>query len=154
MPTYSYYDDAVSGAELPFEARRHNVVLKKRMKASDIIATNAVMVAAAKIAAGDTIEAIRLPADFIVMQGAIKMVTAEGGTATLDVGVGGGDELFDGANINSAAGTIILTLLGDDWGSATLYGYDLEAADTLDCTYVNDTDAADFYLYVRGWMLW
>lgn len=153
MTDYAYYDET-SGAALPHEAKRHDFVLKKRMKTSAIIASNTTMTAAGKIAAGDSIQALYMPTGAIVNDGGLKMVVAEGGTATLDVGVGDGDQLMDGANINSAAGVILKMLLGDDWGPATLWGYDFESADTIDATYVNDTDTADFWLYVVGWMMW
>lgn len=154
MGTYSYYDGAVSGAALPHESKRHVSVLRKRMKTSAIIASDSTLTAAAKIAAADVIQAIRLPTSFVVEKGAIKMVVAEGGTCTLDVGVGAADELFNGADINTAAGTILLTLVADAWGPDNLTGYDLEAADTIDCEYKNDTDTADYWLYVKGFMLW
>jgi hypothetical protein len=154
MPTYPYYDDAVAGAALPAEARRHDVVLKKRMKTSDIVASDTTLTTNGVIAAADTIEAVRVPVGFVVQPSAMKIVTPEGGTLTVDVGVAGGDELFDGANLNQAAGTVILTLVGDDWGPDLLTGYAITTADTIDVTYVNETDTVDFWLYVKGFMLW
>jgi len=153
MPTYNY-EDAPSGALMPADSKRHHVVLKKRMKTSEIVASDTTLTTNGVIAAGDVIEAVRMPVGLVVLPSAIKMVTPEGGTLTGDVGVAGGDELFDGANLNQAAGTIILTLVGDDWGPDNLTGYDVETADTLDVTYVNETDTVDFWLYVRAFMLW
>jgi hypothetical protein len=154
MGTYAYYDGAVAGAALPHEARRHDIVLKKRMKTSAIIASDTTLTAAEKIAANDVIRAIRLPVGFVVLPSAIKIIVAEDSTLTLDVGTAADDYLFNGANLESAAGTIILTQVGDDWGPDSLTGFDVETADTLDCEYKNDSDTADYWLYVRGWMLW
>jgi hypothetical protein len=154
MAIYDYTGSAAGAPNpAPQNAGGQFVVLKKRMKAADIIASDTTLTAAAKIAANDVIQAIDLPAGFIVMGSAIYSITAEGGTATLDVGVGGGDEAQDGANINATAGTISMTLVGDDWGANSLQGYDLEAADTIDATFKNDTDAADFLLFVYGFQL-
>lgn len=154
MATYAYVDGAVAGAALPAEARRHDVVLKKRMKTSDIVASDTTLTTNGVIAAADVIQAVRLPVGFVVLPSAVKIVTPEGGTLTVDVGVGGGDELFDGINLNQAAGTILLTLVADDWGPDNLTGYDVETADTLDVTYNNETDTVDYWLYVKGFMLW
>lgn len=154
MPTYAFYDDATAGSALPHEARRHDVVLKKQMKTSDIIATNAVLTAAGKIAAADIIQAIQIPEELVVEKGVVKITTAEGGTLTVDVGLAGGDELFDGINLNQATGTRIITLVGDDWGANNVMGKAMTADDTLDVTYNNDTDTVDYLLYVKGFLLW
>lgn len=154
MPTYAFYDDAEAGAMLPAEARRHNVLLKKRMKTSEIIASNSVMTAAGVIAASDVIQAIRVPEELVIELGLVKIVTPEGGTCTADVGVGGGDEMFDGINLNQSAGTRIVTLVGDDWGPDNLTCYPMTADDTLDVTYESESDTVDYWLYVKGFMLW
>ncbi len=154
MPTYPYLDGAIGGAALPAEARRHDVVLKKRMKAEDIIASDTTMTTNGYIAANDIIQAIRMPVGFVVQPSAIKVVTPEGATCTVDVGLGAGAELIAAANVNQAAGTIILTGVAAGWGPDNVVGYAFAVADTLDVQYNHQSDVVDFWLYVHGFMLW
>ncbi|MHC4417206.1 MAG: hypothetical protein ACYSU6_01325 [Planctomycetota bacterium] len=154
MANYNYYDDAVSGAELPFEARRHGVVLKKRLKAADIIASDTTLTTNAKITANDIILAIRVPAGFVLTNAVSQVVTPEGGTLTVDIGLAGGQEIDAGVDWNAAAGTTVILGVADTWGADNVMGYHFSAADTIDVQYLNDTDTSEALIYIKGFMLW
>lgn len=146
--TYDYTGD---GNAVPSEAAYKKVVVFSRyMDASAIIASDATMTAAAKITAGDTIQAIDVPAGFLCLGSAVRSVAPEGAAETIDVGIAAGDELQDGATTNGAADSATITLVGDDWGPDNLTGYYFSAADTIDVTYVSDTTTADFVVVVWG----
>ena len=60
------------------------------------------------LAQNDTAQVLDLPAGILVLACAVKVITPEGGTATIDLGLTGGnvDEYIDGADINAAAGSV------------------------------------------------
>ena len=149
MATYDY-TDSVSGAPAPWNMGGRDVVYKKIMKAADIIASDSTMTTATKIAAGDIIKCIDVPAGFVATGSAIYTVTPEGDTSTLDLGLAGGGELQSGADGNATAATATLTLKGDSWGVDNLMGYFFPEADTIDLEYVNDTDTSEHIVYVWG----
>jgi len=149
---YDYTEGGSAGAGLPVH-RPAIKVLKRVMNTAAIIASNATLTAAAKITAADIIEAIPIPDNFICLFTVIRVVTKPAGALTVDVGLAGGDEFQDGADIFVTAGTIAGTLVGDDYGYATVQFKDFEAADTIDVTYVNDATDGEFNLYAVGFML-
>lgn len=153
MATYDYTGDGASVAPNPFEAKAELTVFSRRLKVSDIIASNATLTANAKITAGDIIQAIDIPDNFIFLGSAWYAITPEGAAGTADIGVAGGDEIQDGLSINEAAGDILLTLVTDDWGPDNVAGRAFEAGDTIDVNFVGDTDAGDWMLYVWGILL-
>ena len=63
-----------------------------------------------QVAGGGTMVATNLTVNATV-KAAIRSDRG-GGTLTVDIGLDGGDELFDGINLNQAAGTRIITLVG------------------------------------------
>ena len=152
MPTYDYTGSA-AGAPPSALAHHNFVVLEKRLSAAEIIASDTTLTANAKITAGDVIQAIDVPAGFIALGSALYTVTPEGAAETVDIGIGGGDELQDGASSNNTAGDATLTLVADDWGPDNVTGYFFSAADTIDVTFVNDTDTGVWVLYVWGILL-
>jgi hypothetical protein len=146
--TYDYTGD---GNSTPAEsAYKKFVVLHRYLDASAIIASNSTLTTNAKITAGDTIQAIDVPARFLCLGSALYVVAPEGAAETVDIGIGAGDELQDGASNNGTAGTAVLTLVTDDWGPDNLTGYFFSAADTIDVTYVSDTTTADLVVVVWG----
>lgn len=153
MGTYSYYGDAASGAQPSHLFFNKDVTFKRVLKAADIIASDATMTAAGKIAAGDIIQALQVPANFVFLGSALKTVTPKGAAGTADIGVAGADEIQDGVDMNATAGTIALTLVGDEWGGTAYMGHAFTAADTIDVKFVNDTDAGEWVLYVWGKIL-
>lgn len=152
MATYDY-TEAAAGANPSADFFGKFVCYKKSLKVSDIIASNTTLTANGVLAAGDVVQAIDVPAGFLCLGSALKTVTAEGAALTIDIGIGGGDELQDGASLNGTAGAATLTLVTDDWGPDNLTGYYFSAADTIDATYVSETDAGEHTLYVWGIIL-
>lgn len=147
------YTGAVAGSPPLHLFHDKFICYKKRLKAADIIAADTTMTANAKITAGDVIQAIDVPAGFLALGSALYTVTAEGAAETADIGIGGGDELQDGASTNNTAGEATLTLVGDDWGPDNVTGYFFSANDTIDVTFVSDTDTGDWILFVWGILL-
>ena len=146
--TYDYTGDG--GTAPPASAYEKFVVLHRYLDASAIIASDTTLTTNAKISAGDVIQAIDVPARFLCLGSALYVVAPEGAAETVDIGIGGGDELQDGASDNGTAGTAVLTLVTDDWGPDNLTGYFFSAADTIDVTYVSDTTTADLIVVVWG----
>jgi hypothetical protein len=147
------YTGAAAGAP-PLHLFHDNFVCyKKRLKAADIIAADTTMTANGKISAGDIVQAIDVPAGFLQLGSAFYTVTPEGAAETADIGIAGGDEIQDGVSTNNTAGQVALTLVGDDWGPDNVTGYFFAANDTIDVTFVNDTDTGDWILFVWGVLL-
>jgi hypothetical protein len=108
---------------------------------------------AAAIGAGDGVEAIRIPAKSLVMAVGMDVVTAEGGTLTVDIGDGtDADGWLDGVNANTVASYCSAAALAEGTPN-TFVGYGAgkyySAADTIDVITVNAADAA----VVRVWAL-
>ena len=152
MPTLDY-TGSPAGAPPSHLAHHNFVVLEKRLKASEIIAADSTMTSAGKIASGDIIQAIDVPAGFIALGSCLYTVTAEGAAENADIGIAGGDELQDGVSTNNTAGQAALTLVGDDWGPDNLTGYFFASADTIDVKFNSDTTTGDWVLYVWGILL-
>jgi len=90
------------------------------------------------LAAGDILEVIKVPANTLVTHVALNVITAEGGTLTVDVGDGDNpDGYLDGVNANATAA--YLTVAGTDAFEA---GKFYTAADTIDIVTVNAADTA------------
>ena len=146
------YDYAIGGTTQPSQLRDAKlVVLKKVMKATDIIASNATLVAAAKITAGDIIQCINIPAGFVAIQAVVDVTAAGTAGNTVDVGTTGGDQWLDGIDIVTE--TVKLTLVGDDYGPDNVTGVSYAATDTLDVLYVADEITGSFTVYLVGFML-
>ncbi len=108
---------------------------------------------AAAIGAGDGLEAIAIPAKSLVLAVGADVVTAEGGTLTLDVGdATDPDGWLDGVNANTIASYCSAAALTEGTPN-TFVGYGAgkyySAADTIDVITVNAADAA----VVRVWAL-
>jgi len=145
-------DYAIGGSTQPSQLRYAKlVVLKRVMKATDIIASNAVLTAAAKIAAGDIIQAINIPAGFVALKTVVDVTAVGTAASTVDIGTGGGDQWQDGLDIATA--TVKMTLVGDDYGGDNVEGVSYAATDTLDVTYVADEITGSFTVYLVGFML-
>jgi hypothetical protein len=122
---------------------------------ADIIAANAVPLAAGKIAAGDIIQLWDVPAKtvLLVSMAALRVVVAGTAGNTVDVGIGGGDEFFDGVSSAAAAGTIYVVAKNADYGTDNYGALDFETTDTLDIKFVADETVGELILYVPGFYL-
>jgi len=150
MGTYNY---APGGGVQPSNLDTGKfVVLKRVMKAQDIIAYNATLTAAAKITAGDVIEAIDVPAGFLVLMTAVKVSTAGTAGNTIDVGIGGATDAYQNG-VDIVTLTAALQLVSDTYGWTTLQGKYFGTTDTIDVLYVADEIVGEFTLYAIGIML-
>lgn len=103
-------------------------------------------VVANNIIATESAALFDLPAGILVVAAKIEVLTAEGATATADLGITGGDvdAYIDGADLNAAVGTVVMS--GDaataEPASLETSGKYLSAAETVSLLANNDLDAA------------
>lgn len=98
------------------------------------------------LASSDTAQLFDLPADIQVVLCKVEVLTPEGGTATADLGLTGGnvDEYIDGVDLNAAAGTVVVS---GDAGTAEPVAMEnggkyLSAAETVSLLANNALDTA------------
>jgi len=95
--------------------------------------------------ATDIIQALWIPANTLVYNVAVKVLTAQGATCTVTVGDGNGANSWDGSSdLNAAANTITCGAIGTDaYCTAALGpGKPYMAADTIDLVLGHTTDIA------------
>lgn len=120
------HDVTSDSTAFPFIGGQKCFVIEKEFDCSE---TNLV--------AGDTYQALHIPANTLITDVVVEVVTAEGGTGTIDVGDGADpDGWCDGTNVNSAT-----TTLG---AGALKAGKVYPSVDTLDVLVNNALDAAVF----------
>ncbi len=121
----------------------------------DIIASDDTLTANGKITAADVIELWDIPAltVLLVCMAALKIVVAGTAANTVDVGIGGGDEFFDGVSSAAAAGTIYTLAHGADYGTDNYGAIDYESTDTVDIKFVADETVGEMVLYLPGYYL-
>lgn len=146
MATYDYL---AGETKFSWDNAGKLMVLKRTMNTAAIIASNATLTANAKITSGDIIQAIYAPAQFHCLFTTIRVVTACTAGTTVDIGVAGGDEFQDGADVVTVS-TVTTLSATDDYGYATVNGHLFTSADTIDCTYKADETAGEFVLYAVG----
>ena len=100
----------------------------------------------------DTVQVFDVKAKQLLLSMLVEVVTPEGGTATIDIGLTGGDvdRFIDGANINGAAGTVQKS--GDAGTKEVIVaegGYYFAAADAIDLLPLNDLDTAVIKVFAR-----
>ena len=90
--------------------------------------------------ATDIVQALKIPANCTVKDVDVRIVTAQGATATATVGDGSGANSWDAStNLNATAGTNTSSLKGTD---AYAYGKYYAAADTIDLVLGHTVDTA------------
>ena len=104
--------------------------------------------------AADTVTVFDVKAKQLLLGMAVEVVTPEGGTATIDIGLTGGDvdAFIDGANINDTAGSVHKS--GDAGTNETIVedgGEMFTSADTIDMLVNNDLDTA--VIKVFAWFM-
>lgn len=101
-------------------------------------------------AQNDTLDLFLLPKGTLVKRVCCRLVTAEGGTCTIDVGVTGADTdgFLDGSDMNGTAGTVYYTLDSLGYGTDNALGYFFAANGAITILFNNASDAfvADFWL--------
>lgn len=102
----------------------------------------------------DTVQVFDVAAKQLLLGMAVEVVTAEGGAATIDIGLTGGDvdAFIDGADINAAVGSVHKS--GDAGTKEVIVaagGQYFAAADAIDLKPINDLDAA--VIKVFAWFM-
>lgn len=135
----------------PAQYNPGEVTLYKRI---DFSKTNA--------ASSDLLKLFKIPKGVWLLNSMITVITPEGGTATVDLGVHADDAtptavdadgLQDGTNINATAGTSVCPrAMGDTLtGGSTVNGYLTTANQLVTMTVNNALDTAVIDVYVRVW---
>ena len=94
--------------------------------------------------ATDIVQALNIPANAVVVDVKLRVVTAEGGTATVDIGDTVDPNGYDDSvNINATAGTITASIKGTD---AYAVGRYYSTAGTIDLIIDNNLDTAVLYI--------
>jgi len=146
------------GYGLPYDAPGMQV-LRRRLDVPDLISngglalTSAPNVATALpssgFAATDTLDIFKVPKGTLVKRLCCRIVTAEGGTLTIDAGVTGADTdgFLDGVDMNASAGTVYYTTdaLGYRTDNALGYFFAADGAVTIIFNNATDTLVADFW---------
>ena len=102
-------------------------------------------------AAGGVVEVLSIPAGAYVERVILRVDTAEGGTATGDLGDGTDPNGYDDAmNLNAAANTCYSSVAGTD---ALAEGKYYSAADTIDLSLDHDLDAGIYTVAAIYFML-
>ncbi len=134
---------APGAGAIPWEGTTKHYVVEVNL---DFSTTNA--------AASDTVTVFDVKAKQLLLGMAVEVVTAEGGTATIDIGLTGGDvdAFIDGANINDAVGS---THKSGDAGTKEVIvavgGHMFTAADTIDLLANNALAAAEIKVF--AWLV-
>ncbi len=151
MPTYDFTKGAaaISGLDSDKHFVAHIPVV-----VADIIADNALLTTNGKITAADIIRIWDIPAKTVILPGCIleTVIAGESGN-TGDIGVAGGDEMFNGVALDAAVGTLQPNLVGDDWGVNSINCVTFATTDTLDFKFVADEIAGSYILHVAGFKL-
>jgi hypothetical protein len=152
MPTYNVTIGADAIAEV--DHNKH-FVAHIPVVVADIIAGDVTLTANGVIAAADIIQIWDIPADVVLLPGAVleTIITGQAGN-TADIGIAGGDEMFNGVALDDAAGTKTINLVGDDWGGATVNGKVFTAIDTLDFKFVAEASSGSYVLHVPGYKMY
>ena len=121
----------------------------------DIIAANTTLTANAKITAADVIQLWDIPANVMILPGAIfETVTAGQAGNTCNIGIAGANEMFAAIALDAAAGTHLRQIVGSSWGPDNVCGAMFTATDTLDITFVADATTGSYVLHVPGYIIY
>jgi hypothetical protein len=103
------------------------------------------------ISSSDVWEALSMPAGAVVTEVGIGVITAEGGTITVDVGITGGatDGFLDGVSLNATAGICHNSLNAATAADTHSAGYYFASADTIDVLFNNAMDAGKFVIWCK-----
>jgi len=144
------YDYAIGNTSPSWREYGKVVVLERVMNAADIIASNATLTAAAKITAADIIQAINVPAGFVLLSVGVNVTVAGTAANTVDIGLAGGQEAFAGLDIVTTGYSV--NAVNVAWGADNAFKV-FAADDTIDVQYIADEVTGSFTLKVVGYML-
>lgn len=146
MATYDY----TKGAGAIFHQCPSTVWVPIDVDAVAIIASDTTLTDNEKITANDIIKIYDIPADTVLTGRAVfETITAGTPSATADIGLAGGGELYGSgaALLDAAAGTMLMNLHTDTWGA--LQGVTFTATDTLDMEFLADTTTGRWVVWVE-----
>jgi len=145
--TIGFNKGTATSGPLPHDANNRTGLISVRLDLADITTARAAAGATA-LTSGDILQVLSIPAFTFVHAAGINLITAEGGTLTLDLGDGSdADGYLDGVDGNAAAPTgYASTLVLAEGAPNTVTGYTKGklylAADTIDIVFVNAPDTA------------
>lgn len=144
------YDYAIGNTTPKWDDHGGLIRLQQVMNAADIIASNATLTAAAKITANDIIQAINVPAGFVVLSVGVNVTTAGTAGGTVDIGLAGGSEVVAALDVVTTGYSVIA--VAATWGfnnASKLFTAD----DTIDVQYLADETIGSFTITVVGYQL-
>lgn len=117
----------------------------------NIVASNVLDFAVTNTAAADVVQAVKVLAGTFVKNVYLRIVTAEGGTATADVGDGVDPNGYDDTvSLNASAGVITAGIAGTDAYVLNNIGRLYTVDDTIDFTLNHAMDAGKVEIIVQG----
>lgn len=117
----------------------------------EIVASNVLDFAVTNVAATDIVQAVKVLAGTFVKNVYLRIITAEGGTATCDVGDGVDPNGYDDSvDLDAAAGTITAGIAGTDNLVVNNIGHLYTADDTIDLIIDNAMNAGKVEIVVHG----
>ena len=144
------YDYAIGNTTPKWDDHGGLIRLQQVMNAADIIASNATLTTAAKITANDIIQAINVPAGFVVLSVGVNVTTAGTAGGTVDIGLAGGSEVVAALDVVTTGYRVIA--VAATWGfnnASKLFTAD----DTIDVQYLADETIGSFTITVVGYQL-
>jgi len=119
-----------------------------------VVASNILDFAVTNAAVSDVVQALKILKGTFVKQVYTRIITAEGATATADVGDGADANGFDDAvNFNAAANTIAAGIAGTDDYVVSNIGKLYTVDDTIDFTLNHALDAAKIQVFAVGFIV-
>ena len=144
------YDYAIGNTTPKWDDHGGLIRLQQVMNTAAIIASNATLVAAAKITANDIIQCINVPAGFVVLSVGVNVSTAGTAGSTAVFGLAGGTEIVAALDLVTTGYTVIAVTA--TWGFNNVSKL-FTAADTIDVQYLADETIGEFTLTVVGYQL-
>jgi len=147
MPTLDYtVGGSATGTAVQWRDIKNTFTVSIRFNVADIIASDTTMTAAGYIAANDVIQVMHWPARHVPTMSGWETITAGTASATVDIGLAGGQEIDAGVACDAAAGTLVYASVPD----ANIDDF-FAGADTLDVeVLVANLLVGDYRLHVSG----
>jgi hypothetical protein len=144
------YDYAIGNTSPKWSDVGRLIKLQRIMNVPAIIASNTTLTAAAKITAADIIQAINVPAGFVLLHAGMHVTTAGTAGNTVDIGLAGGQEIDAAFDIVTTGYTVIEKDAAWGWDNTSKL---FTAADTIDVQYIADEVIGQFTLTIVGYQL-
>ena len=147
MATYDYTKGGGSGF---FHQNPNTIWVPIDVDAVAIIASDTTLTTNTTITAADVIQIYDIPADTVLTgRGVLETITAGEASNTADIGLGASGNLFSGATLDAAVGTMLMNAVSDSWGANSVQGVTFTATDTLDMEFIADEDQGRWVVWVE-----